>query len=732
MLNTPSHEAQLNSNAFSNMKKLGLLKIYNVYLPAGLRYLSNELRLMEWHEYPLTSIPNNFQPDNLVELIMPRCRFEQLPKGFSNLNKLKVLDLSNSQNLIKTPDFTGFSNLQRLILQGCTRLYKVHPSIRVLNRLVLLNLKDCQSLASLPYEINLESLKTFFLSGCSSLIKFPEIGENMKRLSELYLDKTAIEEVPLSIQNLTGLTLLNLSGCKNHPSESWHWLFYLSALTSLVALDLSDCNLSDGAIPGDLSGLSSLESLILSRNNFTCLPDSISQLSKLKFLYLDNCSKLKLLPSLPFSGEVVMARQCSSLENCSNQVIVLQTSYETELTIINCLSSGDDEKSKVSLLDKHFHPLRWEYQEEPIQHGKGFLSSLPVTLIPKWFYNQALGSSVSIPLPPGLSKNTSWKGIALYTVFEVEKILGNDSPCQKSHNIHELIYDFDMQDGADLEDCTIILHPPKDQSGVDLYRLCLYISHARFRDQLDRRSCISPSISTNSPSVRFKACGARILYEHDMVEFIDVLRQKGRGFRNSPSPPRALEVVKRRFPRTERVQDFDGSSVYNLCFYGSIQTLFPRSIICKDPSLTFDSPSYWYKVDGSWLGLALCASFSVGGHSSTSIVANNYHLTLSLKTDEDSLERFQITYCLTEEDLKLLRREHKLEWLCYMPRRSFPDWLNGCPFIEASIATDYPGLRMQQCGFRLLFQHDAMFQEVVQTLDACPDERQLITKFLEL
>ncbi|KAG7941013.1 hypothetical protein I3843_16G016500 [Carya illinoinensis] len=530
MLNTPSREAQLNANAFSKMKKLGLLKICNVHLPAGLEYLSNKLHLLEWHEYPLTSMPNNFQPHNLVELIMPRCCFKQLPKGFSNLNKLKVLDLSNSQNLIRTPDFSGFSNLQRLILQGCTRLSEVHPSIEVLNRLVLLNLKDCQSLVSLPNEINLESLKTVILSGCSSLIKFPEIGKNMKRLSELYLDKTAIEEIPSSIRNLTGLTLLNLAGCKNHPSESWNSLLYLSALNSLVALDLSDCNLSDGAIPGDLSGLCSLESLILSGNNFTCLPDSISQLSTLKFLYLDNCSKLILLRNLPSSTQlVVMARECSSLENCSNQVTVW-TSDKTGFTIINCLSSVDDEESEVSFQDLLVQPRLMSYKEEPIQQCKQWLkqlSRLTCTQIPNWFHHQNYGSSVSIPLSPDLSKNSRWRGIAVYTVFEVKKNLGNLSP-----GVHELIYHFDMRDGADLEDCTIFFHSPKDQSGVDLYRLCLFISHARFKDLLDRCSCISPSISTNSPSVRFQACGARILYEHDMVEFIHILSQKGQGIRN--------------------------------------------------------------------------------------------------------------------------------------------------------------------------------------------------------
>ncbi|KAG7941004.1 hypothetical protein I3843_16G015700 [Carya illinoinensis] len=724
MMNTPTCGKQLKARAFSKMKRLGLLKIYNVHLPAGLEYLSNELHLLEWHEYPLTSMPNNFRPDNLVELIMPRCRFEQLPKGFSNLNKLKVLDLSNSLNLIKTPDFTGFSNLQRLILQGCTRLYEVHPSIGVLNRLVLLNLKGCQSLASLPYEINLESLKTVILSGCSSLIKFPEIGGNMKRLSELYLDKTAIEEVPLSIQNLTGLTLLNLSGCKDHPSESWHWLLYLSTLTSLNALDLSDCNLSDGAIPGDLSGLSSLESLILSRNNFTCLPDSISQLSKLKFLYLDNCSKLKLLPNLPSSTQFVRARECSSLENCSKQVTVW-TSYETGFTIINCLGSVDDEKSQVSLLDMHFQPQLTEYWEKPIQHGKGFLSFLPDTQIPKWFHHQNYGSSVSIPLPPDLSKNSSWRGIALYAVSEVEENWGNVSPGQKSDNIHELIYHFDMQDGAELEDCTIFFHSPKDQSGVDLYRLCLYISHARFNDHLDRRSCISPSISTNSPSVRFKACGARILYEDDMVEFIQILRQNGRGIREVLTPKR-IERLKRFLLRraTKKLQDFDGSSVYNLCFKGSINRLFPS--ISRDPLVTFDSPRNWYK-DGTWMGLALFATFDVPEHSSTNIDGNpdtqvpiKYHFTLSLKTDVDSLERFQ-TYCLTEEDLSYPGLWlHKLGWLCYMPCGLFPNWLSGCSFIEASIATDYPGSTMRLCGFRLVFRHDILFQEIVQLLDGYP------------
>ena len=83
VLNSPPHKEDLNAEAFSHMKRLRLIKLCNVQLPQGLNYLSNELRIMEWHDYPLKSMPRSFRPDNLVELIMPHSRIEQLPEGFS-------------------------------------------------------------------------------------------------------------------------------------------------------------------------------------------------------------------------------------------------------------------------------------------------------------------------------------------------------------------------------------------------------------------------------------------------------------------------------------------------------------------------------------------------------------------------------------------------------------------------------------------------------------------------
>ena len=93
VLNTPNQkEEHLNSKAFSKMKKLRLLKINNVepskgllrgnvQLPQGLSHLSNELRVIEWHGYPLNSLPTSFQPNKLVELRMHCSLIKQLWNG---------------------------------------------------------------------------------------------------------------------------------------------------------------------------------------------------------------------------------------------------------------------------------------------------------------------------------------------------------------------------------------------------------------------------------------------------------------------------------------------------------------------------------------------------------------------------------------------------------------------------------------------------------------------------
>ncbi|TYG47808.1 hypothetical protein ES288_D11G371400v1 [Gossypium darwinii] len=313
----------LSVDTFLKMKKLRLLKVLCLSNCNDLKYLSNELRLLDWTEYPLRYLPSSFQPDNLVALLLPYSHIQQLWKGNRPLYKLKMMNLEGSQNLIKTPDFTTASNLEVLILEGCTKLVDVHPSIGALKSLKLLNLRDCKSLRTLPTKIGMESLetlifridgkmerlKTLDLSGCYRVENLSENLQQAKFLEELDLSETAITEPPSFIFQFKNLKVLPFNGRKgpsykllpNLPSlfkviqgrrtnPMARMLPLLSGLSSLRELKLRDCNLCEGDIPPDISGLSSLEILDLSGNKFVSIPASLTRLSKLAYLILSNCN----------------------------------------------------------------------------------------------------------------------------------------------------------------------------------------------------------------------------------------------------------------------------------------------------------------------------------------------------------------------------------------------------------------------------------------------------------
>jgi len=73
-----------------------------------------------------------------------------------------------------------------------------------------------------------------------------------------------------------------------------------SGLSSLTVLDLSYCSLTDDSIPCYINGLSSLERLILSGNNFIHLPTrQFANLSKLRYVELEDCPRLQSVSLLP-------------------------------------------------------------------------------------------------------------------------------------------------------------------------------------------------------------------------------------------------------------------------------------------------------------------------------------------------------------------------------------------------------------------------------------------------
>ncbi|PPD78942.1 hypothetical protein GOBAR_DD24126 [Gossypium barbadense] len=365
----------LSIDIFSKMKNLRLLKVFCVSNCADLKYLSNELRLLDWTGYPLKFLPSNFHPDNLVALLLPYSHIEQLWKGNRPLFKLKMINLKESQNLIKTPDFTTAPKLEALIMEGCTRLVDVHPSIGVLKSLKLLNLRDCKS--------------------CSNLARFPEIGGKMEHLKTLHLSGCfKVEYLPENFQQAESLEELDLS------------------LSSLRELKLRDCNLCEGDIPRVTSGLSSLTDLDLSGNNFISVPASLTRLSKLEFLYLINCKKLKYLPELLTSIGKVWIDGCASLEVVASPSKGCNLVGWATVRAINRFKLAD----ALPLLKKHLKAFP--------NPRKTFDIIIPGSEIPEWFSQQKSGSSIKIPLPINLRKDSQWIGVASCCSF-----VNNDALC---------------------------------------------------------------------------------------------------------------------------------------------------------------------------------------------------------------------------------------------------------------------------------------------------------------
>ncbi|XP_054795409.1 disease resistance protein RPV1-like isoform X2 [Prosopis cineraria] len=158
----------LRIEALSQMINLRLLIFRNVHFSGTLDNLSSKLQHVSWHQYPFTSLPSSFQSDTLVQLIMPDSNVTEVWKGKMMLLKLRKMNLCGSKTLIKTPDFGGVPNLERLDLEGCTGLLELDPSIAELSKLKFLNLRNCINLISIPNRLfALYSLEILNLAGCS-------------------------------------------------------------------------------------------------------------------------------------------------------------------------------------------------------------------------------------------------------------------------------------------------------------------------------------------------------------------------------------------------------------------------------------------------------------------------------------------------------------------------------------------------------------------------------------
>ncbi|KAA0040636.1 TMV resistance protein N-like [Cucumis melo var. makuwa] len=284
VMDMEEEELVLDAKSFAYMNKLKLLEINNVRVDEDIQFLSNKLGILRWNGYPSKYLPSTFQPQSLLELHLPNSKVVRLWEGRKEFIWLKEIDVSGSENLVETPDFSKLPNLQRLILRNCARLCVIHPSITTLNPLVLVDMSNCVNLKTFPSKlITCKRLQTLVLSN-SGLKSFPKVEKPTKSLTQLHLDGTLIQDLPSSFGLLTHLTLLNLRDCTKLSSLPTS----ICKLILLQTLNLNGCkNLHQ--IPFTLGTIQSLTMLDIGGTFIDQAPDAIICLRSLETL---NCERL--------------------------------------------------------------------------------------------------------------------------------------------------------------------------------------------------------------------------------------------------------------------------------------------------------------------------------------------------------------------------------------------------------------------------------------------------------
>ncbi|KAM7519789.1 hypothetical protein LguiB_018751 [Lonicera macranthoides] len=463
----------------------------------------------------------------------------QVLREIKFLGLLKILDLSHSHELIRTPDFVLLPQLGRLILEDCVSLVEVHESIGNLDtKLIVLNLKDCINLRNLPRNIcMLKALETLVISGCSNLGEFPKEIRKMESLKVFHADK-----IPMSPSASTtsedGLWPALISKWVTRPRKcpklSWDYLPY-----SIVSLSLSDCNLHDYSFPMDFSNLPSLKKLDLSLNPLCSLPDCIRGLTSLERLDMFSCKSLQELIDLPRITDLVL-ENCISLEKMTFQSKVYESKAPVPL-IGGCKKlvhmEGSFKLETIKNLDNEVMKCLGMYQYD-LQALNNFEVTLynactgterkgpiqvlfercitniflPEGEVPGWFSSKSVGSSISIIVPSFSSSNSKILGLNVFIVYAIDKHWHPNSLFYivVSNQTKNLKFNYFPM-------CYGLLKP-------DEY--ITWSSHWKFhKSQMDIGDQLNISLATD-PCFKVKEIGVRLVYDEQAHSSDDVVLMK--------------------------------------------------------------------------------------------------------------------------------------------------------------------------------------------------------------
>ncbi|KAL3749973.1 hypothetical protein ACJRO7_011015 [Eucalyptus globulus] len=406
----------------ANLRHLRFLEGNEMFLVGDFNNLLSNLRWLSWRWCPFEFVATNFHLVNLIVLDLSHSYVSEKWIGWNQIrvaSKLKVLDLSNCNDLMRTPDLSMLVSLERLILEGCRNLIEIDHSIGKLKLLTTLNLNGCHALKRLPYEIgcldalteilmpsslyafklpetigNLKSLLTLDVSHswirvlpnsigglmklrrlnlfkCLKIKKLPDSVGKLQSLVELDLSSTSLGHLPDSIGNLKQLTVLRMShiiGITKLPRA-------IGLMEKLEELEASGCYRLTGEIPEEIGRLSCLRILDLSFTRISRLPTTVCCLSNLQTLNLESCSKLNELPQLPPSLSC-LRWAFDTLKFCKNRTYMLERDSAYHSSIVPLYEVEELASGKTQRF------LPWHLSSSLREFEVGNLS-----ITPRWDYS---------------------------------------------------------------------------------------------------------------------------------------------------------------------------------------------------------------------------------------------------------------------------------------------------------------------------------------------------------
>ncbi|KAL1075360.1 hypothetical protein V6Z11_D11G357000 [Gossypium hirsutum] len=376
------------ADTFSKMKNLRLLKVLCQTNCDDLKYLSNELRLLYWTGYLLRCLPSSFQPNNLVALLLPYSRIKLLWKGNRVIQGRRTTPMAPMLPLL-----SGLSSLSKLNLREC-------------------NL--CE--VDIPRDISgLSSLKHLDLRG-NNFISIPASLTGLSKLECLYLSYCNIlSQACFGVSQ--AIILVKMT------SDTQFWMQDM-ALCLLVLSSASCCtNLLLKHVPCMATFAATWELT-------STITASLTPLSKLQFLGLAYCNMLKSLPDIPTRLGYVWLDGCSSLEVCN---LVDSAAFRaincfklaeninalTLRKVCNLMGSGAFTAINCFKLAENMNALTLlKNQLKAFANSREMFDIImPGSEIPEWFSQQTSDSSINIPLPINLQKDSQWIGVACCWIF---------------------------------------------------------------------------------------------------------------------------------------------------------------------------------------------------------------------------------------------------------------------------------------------------------------------------